>query len=170
MLSPEEIEQRVEAIKSKRRERKLALQRLANKRWADRNRDYLSERDARRYYRDLENNRAKARNRRRGYAATGKTTGMWRKWRYGITPEEFNKLFEAQGKRCAICGTDAPGARAWHLDHCHDTATIRGVLCRTCNLGIGHLKHDPALLLAAIEYLKRQDSCVVQDGVGHSKP
>lgn len=73
---------------------------------------------------------------------------------YGIGYAEYQKMFEAQGGRCAICGTDSTGGRkAFHVDHCHDTGAVRGLLCGNCNSGIGNLRDDVGLLQRAIEYL-----------------
>jgi len=66
-------------------------------------------------------------------------------------------LREQQGGRCAICGApeeEAPKKRL-HVDHCHTSNRIRGLLCSRCNVGLGQFKDDPGRLLAAIEYLKR---------------
>lgn len=54
-----------------------------------------------------------------------------------------------QGGRCAVCGEE----KKLHVDHCHDTGKVRGMLCFACNTGIGKLKDDPDLLLAAHRYL-----------------
>ena len=75
------------------------------------------------------------------------------KKRYGITPEQFNLLLETQGGCCAVCGGDDPKARDWHIDHCHKTGATRGLLCSTCNTGIGGLQDSADLLRRAIEYL-----------------
>lgn len=73
---------------------------------------------------------------------------------YGISGEEFAALLASQNGRCAICGTDAPGGKgAFHVDHCHDTGRVRGLLCHHCNLMLGNAKDDPARLAAAIRYL-----------------
>src|SRR5271165_408335 len=37
---------------------------------------------------------------------------------YGITPEQWDELFAAQGKVCAICKTDDHNGKGWHTDHC----------------------------------------------------
>jgi hypothetical protein len=80
--------------------------------------------------------------------------------RYGITPAEYNKRLKAQGGRCSICRckeshvdyrTGKPKRLA--VDHCHNTNTIRGLLCGNCNTGLGKFGHDPALLTQAINYL-----------------
>lgn len=88
---------------------------------------------------------------------------------YGLSVDDYIGLLESQGGRCAICRTDFPGRRGvWPIDHDGDCCPIdycnsnspacgkcvRGLLCFTCNSGIAHLKHDPAVLIAAAEYLK----------------
>lgn len=75
-------------------------------------------------------------------------------YRYGITLDQYNELFTKQGGRCAICEThqsELPDPLC--IDHDHVTNQIRGLVCRTCNLGLGHFKDDPELLLKAVEYL-----------------
>lgn len=73
---------------------------------------------------------------------------------YGITVEEYTELNNKQFFRCAICfGTSNNNARL-SIDHCHDTNLVRGLLCNTCNLGLGYFKDDIAKLEGAIAYLK----------------
>jgi hypothetical protein len=83
--------------------------------------------------------------------------------RYGITSEQYISLFEDQDHKCAICTKlISPFTRDAHVDHDHRCCPgntvgcgkcIRGVLCRACNVGIGQLKDDPALLRRAAGYL-----------------
>jgi hypothetical protein len=76
---------------------------------------------------------------------------------YGITREEWNKLFTDQGKRCAICGSSDSRTkeRGWHTDHDHITNKVRGVLCRPCNQLLGQAEDNIEVLQSAIEYLNR---------------
>ena len=74
--------------------------------------------------------------------------------RYGLTVDEYDDLLTAQNGVCAICGGE-PGARRHHVDHDHVTGKIRGLLCTNCNQGIGRLKDDPNVVLAAAMYLLR---------------
>ena len=74
---------------------------------------------------------------------------------YGIGYAEYLTMLDAQNNACAICGTNDTGNRkAFHVDHCHDTGKIRGLLCGNCNSGIGNLRDDINLLQRAIAYLQ----------------
>ena len=75
--------------------------------------------------------------------------------RYGMTIEEWDELFIAQGAKCAICGTHNLGKRQWHTDHCHETGKVRGILCMQCNAMLGFSKDNVTVLNNAIEYLER---------------
>ena len=57
--------------------------------------------------------------------------------KYGITLVEKNKMIEAQNGKCKICGEDFKNSRLTHLDHCHNTEKIRGILCSRCNGALG---------------------------------
>lgn len=69
--------------------------------------------------------------------------------------ELFDKLFEQQGRVCAVCLSGEHRGRGWHADHDHVTGWIRGVLCHGCNTGMGQLGDDVARLRAAADYLER---------------
>lgn len=76
------------------------------------------------------------------------------KSKYGITPEEVDAMLDSQGGTCAICGTDDPGGRGfWNVDHDHDTGKVRGLLCTSCNRGIGLLGDNVDRLMSAAAYL-----------------
>ncbi len=84
--------------------------------------------------------------------------------RYGMTVEDYETLLAKQDGRCAICRTDSPRTRGnahehhgqiFAVDHCHVTGAVRGLLCITCNTGIGGLRDDPAIVRAALAYLER---------------
>lgn len=80
-----------------------------------------------------------------------------RKRTYGITQDDFNKLLEEQNYSCAICKkpfTDENKNRGF-VDHDHYTDKVRGLLCSSCNLGLGTFKDDILYLESAIEYLRR---------------
>ena len=53
--------------------------------------------------------------------------------KYGVTLDEKNKMIEEQKGKCKICGEEFKNSRSTHLDHCHNTGAIRGILCHVCN-------------------------------------
>lgn len=50
-------------------------------------------------------------------------------------------MLEEQGNRCAICN-EASTKRAMSIDHDHKTGKVRGLLCDSCNLSLGHLERE----------------------------
>lgn len=77
-----------------------------------------------------------------------------RNYKYGVTKEFLVALHEKQQGKCAICEEVPKTARGLHIDHCHKTKAVRGLLCHGCNVGIGSLREDPAIFFKAISYLK----------------
>ena len=79
---------------------------------------------------------------------------------YGMSLVEWEAMFEAQGRRCAICRDDNPTpVRAkWHTEHDHATGVVRGITCPDCNFLLRHCRENPAILMAAAEYLIRSSA------------
>ena len=74
---------------------------------------------------------------------------------YGIKIEDYNRIFDEQNGCCKICNRhQSEFKRALSVDHCHNTNTIRGLLCNSCNRGIGYLQDSVELLKSSIEYLQ----------------
>ena len=69
---------------------------------------------------------------------------------YGIPRREYDQLMRE--RKCAICGN----TERLRIDHCHVSLRVRGVLCDSCNKGLGFFKDDPRRLGAALRYLKRE--------------
>lgn len=74
--------------------------------------------------------------------------------KYGISADEYKQMHEKQNGKCKICNEVPATKRGLHVDHCHDTGKVRGLLCHGCNLGIGSMKDSIHLLEKAIEYLR----------------
>jgi hypothetical protein len=76
------------------------------------------------------------------------------KKKFGLTDHQIKTL----KKQCEICGS----TNRLHFDHDHTDSTphVRGILCHSCNVGIGHFKEQPKLLRKAIEYLKKNPRLV----------
>ena len=98
-------------------------------------------------------NRAKdARRRGKQVADFGPSTPYLLK-RYGITEEQRDRMIEAAGGCCEICGrTDA-----LVVDHCHESGRLRGILCRVCNLAIGNLGDNAEAVKRAYDYLVKAE-------------
>jgi len=73
--------------------------------------------------------------------------------RYGITKEDFKKLYEQQEGACAVCGKFLEyNGLDTHIDHDHDTGKVRGILCSNCNTALGLLKENVEIILALAMY------------------
>lgn len=89
--------------------------------------------------------------------------GLYMKYRFGLTMDQYKSLLAIQGGGCAICGGPETGNGRWHgnagklrhftVDHDHLTDSVRGLLCRRCNRALGLFKDDPNHLLSAFRYL-----------------
>ena len=100
-------------------------------------------------------NCAKSKEWSRANKARAKATRLLRQ--FGITPEQYDQMLADQDGKCAICSGAEPGGHGqWHVDHDHETGVVRGLLCHHCNVGLGHFKDNPDLLLMAGIYLTRQ--------------
>jgi hypothetical protein len=118
---------------------------LAHKRWAKKNRDKI-----------LKHNkkiRAEHPERARKHHL---------KFAFGITLDDYNKMFQEQNGVCAICGQPETKIdkqknklRVLSVDHNHTTGQIRGLLCDRCNLGIAFFKDNAEILLNASMYLNK---------------
>lgn len=79
----------------------------------------------------------------------------------GIEKAEYDHLRLIQNDCCKICGKHESICRngrniyyGLNIDHCHATGKVRGLLCNSCNLIIGHAKDQIDILHNAIEYLQ----------------
>ena len=71
--------------------------------------------------------------------------------RYNMTLDQWNTLLIEQNGRCSICFNTMQNP---HVDHCHDTGNIRGLLCSSCNRGLGYFGDNPETLKIALAYLR----------------
>lgn len=88
----------------------------------------------------------------------------WLRHKYGISLEQYEQILVQQDGRCGACGTDDSKPRkSFAVDHDHSCCPgkracgncVRGLLCSTCNSGLGFFNDDPARLQSAIDYLQR---------------
>ena len=89
-----------------------------------------------------------------------KTTECWRrchrKRAYGLSHVEYLEMLSSQNNRCKLCRIKFGEKRENipHVDHNHVTGKVRGLLCRSCNLGLGNFKDNPIIMNRAIEYVR----------------
>ena len=77
--------------------------------------------------------------------------------RYGMSLEDYQKLQDAQKGKCAICESVIVYETS-HIDHDHKNGKVRGILCKSCNFGLGLLKDSPQILANALKYLNRNNN------------
>jgi hypothetical protein len=95
-------------------------------------------------------------------------------WRvYGLTMEAYEQMLTGQNGLCACCGRSetrrvgrkkrSENAPLLHVDHCHTTGRIRGLLCSACNQALGLLEEDPQRIKALLHYVEER---VLQSSFG----
>lgn len=70
--------------------------------------------------------------------------------KYGMTPDDYERMYQSQSGLCAIC-------EDWHerlaIDHDHETGKVRALLCDKCNKGLGSFRDNPDHLSVAAQYV-----------------
>ena len=92
--------------------------------------------------------RDRRRNKPESYYLTNKKYRL--KKIYNVSVEDYNKKMSTSDC-CEICGTKENLC----YDHCHDTMKFRGVLCKSCNKGLGIFEDNLEGINKALEYLRR---------------
>lgn len=87
--------------------------------------------------------------------------------KFGLGPDEYDRLLAVQGGRCGGCGV-LPGPRAKRLavDHDHKCCPgptscgrcVRGLLCHGCNDDLARVRDDPEKLIRLARYLREWPS------------
>lgn len=86
----------------------------------------------------------------------GSINGHYSK-KLGFTHIEYDKLIRYQNYRCACCGSESAynsGSQKFHVDHCHETNRVRGLLCKSCNHALGMCGDSIEGLMRLVNYLK----------------
>ncbi len=129
-------------------EEKRQQARERSKRWRERNPDAEKKRD--KTSRKISRDKWKAKN-----------PTYHRQWhlksKFGLSESDYNRLADSQGFMCAICRKgegEENGNRLLAIDHCHETGLLRGLLCDSCNRGLGLLGDTLSRLQDALHYLK----------------
>ena len=122
--------------------------------WRSQNREYLRDASSRRWRQMSDEEKARKRelDLKRYHAAPEVARDKLLRRKYGITQAEYDTMLAAQGGACAICGSIEP-KRILAVDHHHGTGAVRGLLCDSCNNGLGRFRDNPEVLARAIAYL-----------------
>lgn len=111
----------------------------------------------------LENHREKERYRVNEWhiLKPNKSRNIRLKTMYGITLEDYHTMLLVQEGKCKICKkfetaiSDATNKiKTLAVDHDHITGKVRGLLCDSCNVGLGRFKDSVDFLKQAILYLE----------------
>jgi hypothetical protein len=76
---------------------------------------------------------------------------------YNLTQDELMSMYHSQNKKCKICGNEYEKVSrhsGLHIDHCHTTGKVRGLLCARCNTLLGLSGDNVVILQSAIDYLR----------------
>lgn len=68
-----------------------------------------------------------------------------------MTAEKYYETNNCQGCGKIVAGSDK------HVDHCHETLEVRGILCSRCNRGLGNLDDNPKTLLNLYHYINDRE-------------
>lgn len=155
VVNKEEILKQNKQYKTDNKERR----KIIDKKYRDNNKEILKQKGKKRYVDNKEEikkyNRNYYNNHPEKYNKVKSQQNSFKR-HYKITLEEYNLMFENQNGKCAICGRHQDELkRALAVDHNHITGNVRGLLCDSCNSGIGYLKDNVQLLQKAIDYLKK---------------
>lgn len=118
---------------------------------------YCAEKCARAAYRakNKEKLRAKAAEKYANNSEAAKAKRL--EYKYGITPAQRDAMYADQEGKCKVCEThmtwDHRKANTVHVDHCHTTGEVHGLLCSRCNTAAGLLGENPEIAASLVQYL-----------------
>jgi hypothetical protein len=78
--------------------------------------------------------------------------------KYNITPLNYDTMLKIQKYKCAICFKKYSNKNKLEIDHCHKTGNIRGLLCKSCNIGLGIFKDSLEGAQKIIIYLENKEN------------
>lgn len=113
-------------------------------------------------YRNSQRYREQDKNYQKEYRKTDKWKNSNLKRRldmYKLSHESYEIFLEEQNYSCAICKTHISelSRSTLDIDHDHNTGIVRGLLCNSCNRGLGLFKDNVSLIMSAVKYLKKSD-------------
>jgi hypothetical protein len=82
--------------------------------------------------------------------------------KFGLSLQQYDIMLLSQGGRCAICKEECATGNWLAVDHDHVSGERRGLLCQSCNTGLGKMRDNPAILRAAAEYIEFHSNLLVR--------
>lgn len=156
-----------EEAKAKRRESDRVNRRRSD--MSEEERERLRAKDRARRAANPEHFREKRRKQRQKYPERIKEQKKRSRFKqvYGITEEQLVEMLDAQDWKCANPGCRCDLRERWnrdkrwvHVDHCHDSGIVRGVLCNHCNVSFGTFGDNAAGLRLALQYLEQFEQAI----------
>lgn len=84
----------------------------------------------------------------------------WEYWRKPKVQSEaeyrrskIKSMLSSQDYSCKTCGKEFKDGVKYYIDHSHQTGWLRGLLCFSCNVALGHVKDNVQTLKVMIMYL-----------------
>ena len=87
-----------------------------------------------------------------------------------LTTEEvivvYKQMIDDQKECCKICGKhQSQLKKKLHVDHCHRTGVVRGLLCSPCNIGLGAFEDNVSSLEKAAKYIQESEKLIKEETV-----
>ena len=105
-------------------------------------------------------NKEKQRKKDKLYYANNKEKERERKFKqkYNLSLDEYNAMLKNQDNKCLICGNELKDKQKIHIDHCHKTGKVRGILCARCNTRLELVENHPEIIQSMFTYLELHKS------------
>lgn len=107
------------------------------------------------WYKENKNNVIEKSKTRHKNLAFSKRKSYTIKHKYNITIEEFEEKLKFCDYKCFICDKIHSLKDPLHIDHCHKSKEVRGLLCKKCNFGLGNFDDNIDKLKKSIIYLEK---------------
>jgi hypothetical protein len=97
---------------------------------------------------------------------SGHTADKNRLKRFGVSRTDYDEMLSNQDGLCAICGCQEKAKyrgtlRRLAVDHCHETGSVRKLLCARCNMVLGAIGDDVSLLWKMVSYLSQHKTQIL---------
>ena len=96
-----------------------------------------------------------ARDRKRYHDNKGIYRDKYYQRTYGLTIDQYNSLLASQGNKCAVCKGNCKTGRLLAVDHDHNSGSVRGLLCSSCNQALGLLQDDSEIISNLLKYINK---------------